>query len=99
MPCSYEDLEQADLIVLIGSNTAWCHPVLYQRMVAAKKENPALRVVLIDPRETQTADLADLHLPLKPGSDAFLFNGLLAYLSRQWAHGGCFCRSSIPRIR
>jgi assimilatory nitrate reductase catalytic subunit len=81
VPCSYEDLEQTDLIVLIGSNTAWCHPVLYQRMVAAKKENPALRVVLIDPRETQTADLADLHLPLKPGSDAFLFNGLLAYLA------------------
>jgi len=81
VPCSYEDLEQCELIVLVGSNTAWCHPVLYQRMVRAKKDNPSLKVVLIDPRRTQTADLADLHLALKPGSDAFLYNGLLAYLA------------------
>ena len=81
VPCTYEDLELCDLIVLVGSNTAWCHPVLYQRMVLAKKNNPSLKVVLIDPRRTQTADLADLHLPLKPGSDAFLLNGLLTYLA------------------
>ena len=81
VPCSYEDLEVAELIVLIGSNTAWCHPVLYQRMAAAKAANPALKVVLIDPRRTQTAELADLHLALQPGSDAFLFNGLLAWLA------------------
>ncbi|MEB4592471.1 molybdopterin-dependent oxidoreductase [Candidatus Thiothrix sp. Deng01] len=80
VPCSYEDLEQAELIVLVGSNTAWCHPVLYQRMVKAKKANPALQVVTIDPRRTQTADLADLHLGLAPGTDAILFNGLLAWL-------------------
>ena len=80
VPCSYEDLEMAELIVLVGSNTAWCHPVLYQRIVKAKKNNPALKVVLIDPRRTQTADVADLHLALKPGTDAFLFNGLLTYL-------------------
>lgn len=80
VPCSYEDLEIAELIILVGSNTAWCHPVLYQRMVKAKKNNPNLRIVLIDPRKTQTADIADLHLPLKPGSDASLFNGLLNYL-------------------
>jgi len=79
--CSYEDLEAAELIVLVGSNTAWCHPVLYQRMVKAKKLNPALKVVTIDPRRTQTADLADLHLGLAPGTDAFLFNGLLAWLA------------------
>ncbi|MDD5394072.1 MAG: molybdopterin-dependent oxidoreductase [Thiothrix sp.] len=85
VPCSYEDLEQAELIVLVGSNTAWCHPVLYQRMVKAKKANPALKVVTIDPRRTQTADLADLHLGLAPGTDAILFNGLLAYL----ASNGC----------
>ena len=81
VPCSYEDLESAELIVLVGSNAAWCHPVLYQRIVAAKAENPALKVVLVDPRRTQTADVADLHLSLKPGSDAYLFNGLLAYLA------------------
>lgn len=81
VPCSYTDLEQAQLIVLVGSNTAWCHPILYQRMVKAKKANPTLQVVTVDPRRTQTADLADLHLGLTPGTDAFLFNGLLAWLA------------------
>ena len=80
VPCSYEDLERAKLIVLVGSNTAWCHPVLYQRMVSAKKNNPDLLVVVIDPRETATCDIADLHLPIFPGTDTVLFNGLLRYL-------------------
>lgn len=80
VPCSYEDLESSDLIILIGSNAAWTHPVLYQRMVAAKKARPDMKVVLIDPRKTASADIADLHLPLKPASDGFLFNGLLNYL-------------------
>lgn len=82
VPCSYEDLERAQLIALVGSNTAWCHPVLYQRMVQAKKDNPDLRVIVIDPRKTATADLADLHLPLRPGTDVLLFNGLLSHLDR-----------------
>ena len=60
MPGSYEDLEQADLVVLVGSNLAWCHPVLYQRLAAARAA-PALRIVVIDPRRTATCDLADLH--------------------------------------
>ena len=80
VPCAYEDLEQANLIVITGGNTAWCHPVLYQRIKLAKSKNPQLRIVLIDPRSTATADIADLHLPIKPGSDAVLFNGLLAWL-------------------
>lgn len=83
VPGCYEDLELADLVVLIGSNTAWAHPVVYQRLVAAKKTRPAMRVVLIDPRATATADLADLHLPIKPGADAWLFNGLLNHLKRE----------------
>jgi assimilatory nitrate reductase catalytic subunit len=83
VPCSYTDLEQARLIVLVGSNTAWCHPVLYQRIVGARKAQPELRVVVIDPRRTATCDAADLHLPLRPGSDTTLFNGLLAYLAQQ----------------
>jgi len=86
VPCSYEDLERAKLVVLTGSNTAWCHPVLYQRIARAKKENPEIRVVVIDPRRTATCDIADLHLPLKPGSDAILFNGLLRYLDQHQAH-------------
>lgn len=80
VPCCYEDLEQAELIVLIGSNTAWTHPVLYQRIQAAKELNPTLKIVLIDPRATVTKELADLHLQLRPGSDGFLFQGLLQYL-------------------
>ncbi|MET0015134.1 MAG: molybdopterin-dependent oxidoreductase [Sedimenticola sp.] len=87
VPCEYEDIEHAELIVITGSNTAWCHPVIYQRIVKAKKENPALRIVVIDPRATATRDIADLHLPLKPGSDSYLFNGLLSYLE---SHG---CRN------
>ncbi|WP_027855347.1 nitrate reductase [Marinobacterium litorale] len=80
-PCSYEDIDHAELIVLVGSNTAWNHPILFQRMAAAKKNNPQLKVVLLDPRRTATADIADLHLPLKPGTDALIFNALLAALA------------------
>jgi len=80
VPCSYEDLERAKLIVLIGSNTAWCHPVLYQRIVKAKESNPDLMIVVIDPRRTATCDIADSHLAIKPGTDHILFKGLLSYL-------------------
>ena len=83
VPGCYEDLEIADLIVLTGSNTAWCHPVLFQRIKTAKQNNPAMKVVVIDPRETATCEIADLHLELKPGSDVKLFNGLLQYLAQQ----------------
>ncbi|PKE28754.1 nitrate reductase [Rahnella sp. AA] len=77
VPCSYQDLEQADCVILTGSNTAWAHPVVYQRLVQAKKERPEMRIVVIDPRQTATCDLADLHLALRPGSDAALFCGAL----------------------
>jgi assimilatory nitrate reductase catalytic subunit len=80
VPGCYDDLELADLIVLIGSNTAWCHPVSFQRIRAAKEANPNLKIVVIDPRRTATCDIADLHLPLAAGSDTTLFNGLLNYL-------------------
>ncbi|VTP69215.1 Periplasmic nitrate reductase precursor [Leclercia adecarboxylata] len=73
VPCSYEDLEQTDLVVLVGSNAAWTHPVLYQRLVQARANNPAMKVVVIDPRRTATCEIADLHLALAPGSDAGLF--------------------------
>ena len=80
VPGCYEDLERAKLVVLAGSNTAWCHPVIYQRLVQAKKDHPDLNIVVIDPRRTATVDIADLHLMLRPGSDATLFNGLLVHL-------------------
>jgi assimilatory nitrate reductase catalytic subunit len=82
VPGCYEDLERAKLIVLTGSNTAWCHPVIYQRIVKAKKDNPDLMVVVIDPRKTATTEIADVHLAIKPASDAVLFSGLLVYLEQ-----------------
>jgi assimilatory nitrate reductase catalytic subunit len=85
VPGCYEDLETADLLVLVGSNAAWCHPILYQRMMAAKANNPACRIVVIDPRRTATCDGADLHLPVRSGSDSVLFNGLLAHLASRGA--------------
>lgn len=83
VPGCYEDLEQADLLVLTGSNLAWCHPILYQRILAAKVKRPHMKIVVIDPRKTATCDLADLHLPLAPGSDVPLFQGLFNYLDRE----------------
>jgi assimilatory nitrate reductase catalytic subunit len=80
VPGCYEDLDQADLLVLVGSNAAWCHPVLFQRMVANKLERGA-RIVVIDPRRTDTAGDADLFLGLKPGTDTALFSGLLVQLA------------------
>ncbi|RAZ72402.1 nitrate reductase [Mesorhizobium atlanticum] len=79
VPGVYEDFECADLIVLTGSNTAWCHPVLHQRMLAARRER-GTKIVVIDPRRTATTDECDLHLALDPGTDVLLFNGLLAHL-------------------
>ncbi len=79
VPGCYEDLELADLLVLAGSNTAWNHPILYQRMQAAARQDR--RVTVIDPRTAATTDLADLHLKLRPGTDSILFNGLLAWLA------------------
>ena len=80
VPGCYEDLELADLIVLVGSNLAWCHPVIYQRIAAAKEKRPGMKVVLIDPRRTMTSDIADVHLPIKPDGDLALFTGLLKHL-------------------
>ena len=93
VPCSYEDLELADLIVLVGSNAAWCHPVLWQRMLKARREDPARRIVVIDPRRTATAADADLFLPIKPGTDVVLFNGLLNQLRREDAFDWQFLES------
>ncbi|MBT9385817.1 molybdopterin-dependent oxidoreductase [Pseudooceanicola sp. CBS1P-1] len=90
VPGTYEDLELADLVVLTGSNTAWCHPVLFQRIRAAKEARPEMKIVVIDPRRTATCDIADLHLPLRPGSDVALFNGLLSAIYDMGAVDGPF---------
>lgn len=80
VPGNYEDIEQADLVVIVGSNMAWCHPVLYQRLAAAKAARPEMAVVVIDPRRTATSDIADLHLSVRADGDVALFNGLLTHL-------------------
>lgn len=80
VPGTYEDLEEADLIVLTGSNLAWCHPVLYQRILAGRKKR-GTKLVVIDPRRTASCDGADLHLAVAPGGDVALFNGLLGEIS------------------
>lgn len=82
VPGTYSDLDQADLIVLVGSNAAWCHPVLFQRMVANKAGKGA-KIVVIDPRKTGTAEEADLFLPVKPGTDTVLFSALLVFLAEK----------------
>lgn len=81
VPNCYEDFEKADLVILVGSNLAWCHPVIYQRLKTAKETRPELKIVVIDPRVTDTCDIADLHLAIQPGTDVLLFNGLLHYLT------------------
>ena len=80
VPGCYEDLELADLVILTGSNTAWCHPVLFQRLAAAKANRPTMKIVVIDPRRTATCDIADLHLPVRADGDVALFNGLFHHL-------------------
>src|SRR5476651_1025425 len=89
VPGCYEDLDEADLLVLVGSNAAWCHPVLYQRMIQAREKHGA-RIVTIDVRGTPTTESADLALTIAPGMDSVLFCGLLLYLSDREFIGRAF---------
>ena len=83
VPGTYDDLDLADVIVLTGSNLAWCHPVLFQRILAAKSARPALKIITIDPRQTASSAAADLHLSIRPDGDTALFNGLLSEIARR----------------
>jgi assimilatory nitrate reductase catalytic subunit len=89
VPGTYSDLETADVLVLVGSNAAWCHPVLYQRMLAAKAARGS-KIVTVDPRRTATAEEADLHLGLKAGTDTALYCGLLVRLVERGAVNPAF---------
>ncbi|MDP2397095.1 MAG: molybdopterin-dependent oxidoreductase [Burkholderiales bacterium] len=82
-PGCYEDIDHADCILIAGSNTAWAHPVLFRRIEDAKAKNPDLKIIVIDPRRTATAEIADLHLAIQPGSDVALFHGMLNALLRE----------------
>ncbi|MEM7597904.1 MAG: molybdopterin-dependent oxidoreductase [Pseudomonadota bacterium] len=93
VPGTYEDLDEADLVVLVGSNLAWCHPVLHQRVLAAKAKR-GTKIIVIDPRRTASCDAADLHLPLKIGSDVALFNHLLTEIVARGAQDQTFLQNT-----
>ena len=76
VPVSYDDLELADVIFIAGANPAWCHPILWRRIEAAREKNPAIKIIISDPRKTQSCSLADLHLQLNPGSDITLHHAI-----------------------
>jgi assimilatory nitrate reductase catalytic subunit len=76
-PTCYDDVNHAECIFIVGSNTAYAHPILFRRIEDAKKSNPAMKIIFCDPRKTDTAEIADLYLPLLPGTDVMLFNGML----------------------
>jgi assimilatory nitrate reductase catalytic subunit len=76
-PACYDDLALAHTLFVAGSNTAYAHPILFRRIEDARRANPAQRMVVVDPRRTETAEAADLFLPIQPGTDVALFNGML----------------------
>ncbi len=82
-PCCYDDLELTDCAFLIGTNAAECHPIVFNRLRKHHKKNRSVKMIVVDPRRTQTAEAADLHLPIKPGTDIDLLNGI-AHLLMQW---------------
>ncbi|RZL32566.1 MAG: nitrate reductase, partial [Rubrivivax sp.] len=94
-PCSYEDIELADCILVSGANPAWAHPILFRRLEAARNGKPGHKLIVIDPRRTETAELADLHLQIRPGTDVALCHGLLhAVISQGWAAGDFIASST-----
>lgn len=80
VPCSYEDLALADHFLIAGSNTAWAHPIVFRRIEDAKRANPDLSITVVDPRRTETAEFADLHLQIAPGSDLLVYSAMLHVL-------------------
>ena len=91
-PCCYDDLDLADVVLVIGSNTAEAHPVLFDRLRAARRAGPLKRVIVADPRRTPTAALADVYLPVAPGGDIALLNALGRLLLDAGAADGAFVR-------
>lgn len=76
VPIAYEDIELADCFMVAGANPAWCHPILWRRIEAHKQKNPNVKILVVDPRKTQTCDLADLHLQITPGTDVVLYHAI-----------------------
>ncbi len=76
VPITYEDIELADCFMIAGANPAWCHPILFRRIEAHKENNPNTKIIVVDPRRTQSCDIADLHLQILPGTDVELYNAI-----------------------
>ncbi len=76
VPVSYDDIELADSFLITGANPAWCHPILFRRLEKHKEQNPDVKIIVVDPRKTDTANFADLHLQLIPGTDVILYNAI-----------------------
>ncbi len=82
-PACYDDVDHAQCLFIVGSNAAWAHPILFRRIEAARAANPGMKMIVADPRRTDTAGSADLFLPLLPGTDVMLFNAMLHVMLRE----------------
>jgi ferredoxin-nitrate reductase len=80
VPISYDDIELADCFLIAGANPAWCHPILFRRIEAHKQSNPDVKIIVVDPRRTQTCAIADLHLQISPGTDIYLYHAIARIL-------------------
>jgi len=80
VPVSYDDIELADCFLIAGANPAWCHPILFRRLEKHKQNNPDVRIIIADPRKTESTSIADLHLPIIPGTDVWLYNAVARVL-------------------
>ena len=83
VPISYDDIELSDCILIAGANPAWCHPILFRRIEKHKQENPEVRIIVVDPRKTDSCEIADIHLQVHPGTDQSLFYGIARFLIDQ----------------
>jgi assimilatory nitrate reductase catalytic subunit len=93
-PACYEDIDHTNCLLIAGSNTAFAHPIIFRRIEDAKKANPDLKIIVVDPRRTDTAESADLHLAILPGTDVALFNGMLHVLLWEGLLDAGFIKSS-----
>ena len=88
-PACYDDFKDAQCLFIVGSNTAWAHPILFRRIEDAKRANPGMRIIVVDPRRTDTCEIADIHLPIQPGTDVMLFHGMLHLMLQEgWTQPG-----------
>lgn len=92
VPIAYDDLELSDCLLIAGANPAWCHPILFRRIEAHKQKNPHVKIVVVDPRRTQTCSIADLHLQITPGTDIYLYRAIARVLIEEGAIDSTFIK-------